>query len=280
MNFWKLLPVLLIAGLFLAWLIWQPGLRARRRRRLQATPLPDEWKNYLQRHLPLYRRLPAALKQQLHGHIQVFLAEKHFTGCDGLAVTDAMRLTIAAHACLLLLNRQTDYYPGLSTILVYPAAFVVDRESHDHLGLHYLERLELTGESWDSGKVVISWRDACEDACLQDGYNVVLHEFAHQLDAESGEVNGAPLLPTRADAKRWARVMAAAYDRHCANLEQGIESILDEYAAHAPEEFFAVASEAFFETPARLRGEYPALYQEFCRYYQVDPAQWGSLAAL
>lgn len=226
--------------------------------------------------MPLYAALPRDLREQLHGHIQVLLAEKDFHGARGLVVTDTMRLVIAAQAALLLLNRRTDYYPLLFSIVVHPAAFVVDREHWDAAGLHHRDRQVLSGESWQTGQLVLSWDDTLTGGMLSgDGYNVVLHEFAHQLDLESGDMNGMPALHNPAAQAAWAAAFAPAYADFCARVDAGEETWIDPYAASAPEEFFAVLTEAFFELPGELSTEYPAVYDCLRLYYRVDPQTWN-----
>lgn len=225
--------------------------------------------------MPIYQRIPDPLKRQLHGHIQVFLAEKHFYGCAGLDLTDEIKVTIAAQACLLLLNRKTDYYQKLFSILVYPSVFVVDREMRDEAGVHIQKQNILSGESWEVGKVILAWDEVLEGAQdMTDGENVVFHEFAHQLDQEDGAANGAPLLAKRSAYLSWARVLGRAYDELRQALERGESTVINPYGAQNPGEFFAAATEAFFETPQRMRATYPELYEELSRYYRVDPAAW------
>ena len=184
------------ALLFILWVIGEPWWVSRRRERLRQRPFPPAWRRILQRRVPYLRRLPADLQRQLRQHIQVFIAEKPFIGCGGLVVTDEMRVTIAAQACLLLLNRRPSYYPSLRQILVYPGAFFVDRLHADAAGVLQDQRRLLSGESWSQGQVILSWTDALEGAAVDDdGRNVVIHEFAHQLDQETGHANGAPRLP-------------------------------------------------------------------------------------
>ena len=152
------------------------------------------------------RRLPADLQLQLKQHMQVFLAEKAFIGCNGLEITDEIRVTIAAHACLLILNRPSGYYPNLRQILVYPDSFVVQRDHVDHIGLAHHAREVLAGESWSQGQVILSWQDTLAGAAVvDDGQNVAIHEFAHQLDQESGSANGAPMLQRRAQRQSWSQ---------------------------------------------------------------------------
>lgn len=204
-----LLPALILFGLallFLLWLLGEPWLTERRRRRIRARPFPAAWREILKRRVPYVRSLPADLQLQLKQHIQVFLAEKPFIGCDGLEVTDEMRVTIAAQACLLLLNRPRGYYPQLRQILVYPSSFVVNRGHTDGSGVAHNGRQVLSGESWSQGQVILSWQDTLQGAAApNNGQNVVIHEFAHQLDQETGSANGARVLARRDYYARWAR---------------------------------------------------------------------------
>jgi Mlc titration factor MtfA (ptsG expression regulator) len=251
-------------------------LKRRRREGLRARSFSDRWASILEANVPAYRRLPADLRVQLHGHIHVFLAEKKFEGCNGQEITDEVRVTIAGQACLLLLNRDTDYYPDLVTILVYPTVFYADVEEHDgHVVSEFLE--DRSGESWDLGVVILSWEDAVEHASTgRAGYNVVLHEFAHQLDMENGEMDGMPKLPDRQSRETWARAFNAAYDHFERAAASNRRTLIDAYGAGDPAEFFAVATESFFERPLALRREYSDLYDEMARYYRVDPGAWQS----
>jgi Mlc titration factor MtfA (ptsG expression regulator) len=249
-------------------------LKRRRRAALRAREFPDAWVSILRANVPAYRRLPANLCAQLHGHIHVFLAEKRFEGCNGQEIDDEVRVTIAGQACLLILERPTDYYPDLVTILVYPSVFYAGVEEHDgHVVSEFVE--DRTGESWELGVVILSWEDAVKFASTgRAGYNVVLHEFAHQLDNENGEMDGMPKLPDRKRRESWARVFRAAYDHFERAAASRRRTLIDTYGAGDPAEFFAVVTESFFERPAALRREYAELYDELARYYHVDPAAW------
>ena len=267
--------MVVLAGLWVAWLLTQPRRQAQRRRRLQAAAFPQAWERILRRRVPLVRRMPADLQAQLKGHIQVFVAEKAFIGCEGQAITDEVRITVAAQACLLLLNRPTDYYPRLRQILVYPRAFWVQHTQPDEHGLVHAHDELRAGESWDEGQVILAWDEARDSARIpDDAFNVVLHEFAHQLDAENGLSNGAPELGSPQRHARWAAVMQAAFAQLQAQVAQGEHTVLDPYGASEPVEFFAVATEAFFERGADLAQEAPALYAELAGFYEVDPAAW------
>lgn len=255
-----------------------PRWVAFRRERLWRNAFPAPWRKILQKRMPLLRRLPADLQLQLKKHIQVFIAEKTFIGCAGLRITDEIRVVIAAQACLLLLNRSTDYYPNLRQILVYPDAFIVDRVSVDSSGVQQEQRQALAGESWEQGQVILSWQDCLEGAALpDDGRNVVIHEFAHQLDQESGSANGAPFFGPGGlsnNRKRWAAVFTQAYAQLQQEAESGYSGLLSHYGAKDPAEFFAVVSEVFFEQPAQLEQAYPQLYRELADYYHLEPARW------
>lgn len=251
------------------------GFKRRRRQRLAARPFPQEWLEIVERNVPRYRRLPPADQRELQGHIQVFLDEKRFEGCGGVTITDEIRVTIAASACLLLLHRATDYYPLLVTILVYPHTFEVTRYLAGPGGLPVEMSQSLAGESWRHGNVVLAWDAVAHSAFdLHDGHNVVLHEFAHQLDEEDGSANGAPLLQ-RAQYTAWARILGREYAELAREAEEGLPSLLDTYGATHPAEFFAVATEFFFESAAQLKERHPELYEELRAYYQQDPAGVG-----
>jgi Mlc titration factor MtfA (ptsG expression regulator) len=264
-----------VALLVAAWILAQPWLAALRRKRIRTRPFPEAWRAILRERVPHVRALPADLQRQLKQHIQVFLAEKSFVGCGGIVVTDEMRVTIAAQACLLLLNRPDYCYPRLHEVLIYPGPFIVDRKRTDGIGLLQEEHRVLTGESWAHGQVILSWPDVLEGAAIaDDGRNVVIHEFAHQLDQEKGYANGAPDLAYFQRYPRWSRVLAQEYGALQERLRNEEASLLDPYAATDPAEFFAVSSEVFFEQPQRMAAEHPALYGELRRYYRVDPLSW------
>ncbi len=244
----------------------------RRRERLRSQPLPEGWTRIIDRNVPLVRSLSEEDRRELHGHMRVFLAEKHFEGCGGLELTDEIKVTIAAQACLLLLHRATDYYSRLVTILVYPRAYVGHSVQPLGGGAVIEGEVGRLGEAWQSGVVVLSWDDVQAGASdIHDGHNVVLHEFAHQLDQEDGSADGAPILERRSQYVAWARVLGAEYAQLRDDRDHGRKSVLDDYGATNPAEFFAVATECFFEKPARLRRKHPELYEELKEYYQQDP---------
>lgn len=251
-------------------------LKRRRRQRLRNQPFPEAWTSILERNVAYYRRLPPEDRHELHGHTHVLLAEKNFEGCGGLEMNDEVRVTVAAQGAVLLLHRDTDYYPRLYSVLVYPTSFWakdVDPVSHDLAIEGYDVRL---GESWDTGAVILAWDEVRPGAAhFEDGYNVVYHEFAHQLDQENAGADGFPVMPDRALRESWARVLDKEYRRLQREIDIGRESVIDEYAAEDPAEFFAVVTECFFERPARLKRERPELYEQFRLYYRQDPAALG-----
>jgi MtfA peptidase len=250
------------------------GLTKWRRKRLRAQPFPSLWREIIERNVPYYRVLPAADQQELREHIQVFVAEKNFEGCGGLEMTDEIKVTIAAQACILLLHRKTRYYPGLYSILVYPSAFVA--RGYQQLAPGFWvegDQIHL-GESWQRGALVLSWDHVLASATeVRSGHNVVLHEFAHQLDTEDGKADGAPILPHGSMYLAWARILGRDYQKLRKDAESGDPSLLDQYGASDPAEFFAVATECFFEKPVEMRRHHPELYRELQLYYQQDPAE-------
>ena len=264
-----LLAASLAALAVLACIVGGPLWRRRRRTRAAAARLPAAWRTYLGRQR-LYRRVPAALRPRLEALVRVFLAEKHFVGCGGLVVSDTMRLAIALQACMLVLARSEHVFDELRSILVYPDEFVV-REEFTEDGVVTSGERVLAGQSWDTSRIVLSWRDV---RAAGDGYNVVIHEFAHYLDEEEGAANGAPLLDGPRDYARWALVMQRAFDELAAQAAAGTPTLLDPYGADSEAEFFAVASEAFFELPRPLRAAHADLYAELARFYRLDPASW------
>lgn len=245
---------------------------------MRAQPFPKEWQRTIERNVPFFRRLSARDQGELLGHIQVFLAEKHFEGCGGLELTDEMRITIAAQACLLLLHRKTDYFPRLLTILVYPSTYMVD-ENRPVEGLVWEEgRVPRLGETGGRmGTLVLAW-DATKRGAADpsDGQNLVIHEFAHQLDYENYSADGAPVLATRQQQLSWREVMRTEFASLQAADETGIPTLLDTYGATNPAEFFAVSTEAFFERPVALRAHHPNLYAELQDYFQQDPVEFSA----
>lgn len=250
-----------------------------RRERAARREFPPAWERALRDRFGIWNRLSLADRDELKRHILIFLAEKRFEGCAGLAITDEVRLLIAAQACLLLLHRETDYYPGVRTILVYPSAFITTSRRPGPAGVITEETGPRLGESWHAlnsplsgGPVILAWDSVLHGAAdARDGQNVVLHEFAHALDSESGGMEGAPLLEKPSSYRAWARVLGDEYRNLMrAVIDRGPHA-LNAYAATNPAEFFAVATEMFFEQPGRLRELHPALYEQLRDFYKQNP---------
>lgn len=263
-----------IIGLIPAFLIFKRVSRCAKRKRQSAAPFPEEYKQIIRSNVPLYNRLPDSLKEQLHGLVNVFLAEKNFEGCGGLELTNEIKVTIAAQACILLLNRKTKYFPKLGTILVYPHTYVAKTVSSDGTIIIDGQSVRL-GESWQNGPVVLAW-DSVKGGTLNitDARNVVLHEFAHQLDQEDGTADGAPILERRSRYAMWARVLSKEYEDLQKQKRKHRRSILNKYGATNPAEFFAVATETFFEKSKQMEKKHPELYDELKNYYKLDPTKW------
>lgn len=241
---------------------------------MRATPLSEEWRSYLLENVALYKKLPPELQTELEGYIQVFLDEKNFEGCGGLSVTDEIRVTIAGLASLLLLNRNTSYFPDLKTILVYPNAYQVEGAGSGKIGVTDGSQVRL-GESWVDGTVVLSWNDVTRTSHdPKDGHNLVLHEFAHQLDQEDGRGDGVPTLEKDSQYLTWALVLSREFKALQERTARGKRSVMDSYGATNPAEFFAVATETFFEKPRQMERKHPELYEELRTFYQLDPARW------
>lgn len=257
-----------------------------RLRRALARPLAAAQIAILARNVARYGAMDDGQRQRLQRMVQQFLHEKKFVGCAGLDITDEMRVTIAGQACLLLLGRvgdtgTPDIYPTLDLILVYPGAFLAPRKQVDVSGVVTEERQDLLGESWGDGRVILSWDHVRRAGHTPSGgHNVVLHEFAHQLDSESGNTNGAPYLGSSERYRSWSEVLTRDYANLRHEAMWGVQSVLDHYGATNPAEFFAVATESFFEQPHQLAARHPALYDEFLKYYRIDPRQWQSAPAL
>jgi Mlc titration factor MtfA (ptsG expression regulator) len=264
------------ACIVLALLVLGAWLAPRwRLRRALARPLGAERLAIIERNVAQYRGMPADMRAELQRLVKHFLHKKTFVGCGGLEITEEMRVTIAAQACLLLLGRPSKVYPGLHAVLVYPGAFLVPRNEIDAAGVVTETRQDLLGESWGDGRVVLSWEHVRRMGNQAEGtHNVVLHEFAHQLDSESGSTNGAPFLGSPERYRSWSQILARDFDLLRRDTSWGYRDVLDPYGATNPAEFFAVATETFFELPHALAARHPELYAEFQAYFRVDPRAW------
>ena len=260
----------------IAWLVWLGRRRFKKlkRAKLRAQPLSTFALDILNRKVGIYSQLPDDLKRELHGHINVFLAEKQFFGCNELEVSDEMRVTVAGLACILLLNRPATYFPGFSSIMMYPDTYIATEVTYDG-DLQVSRATTRAGESWHRGPVVLSWQDVLRGAANPgDGYNVVLHEFAHKLDEENNGTNGQPVLGEREHYGEWAKVLGREYEALKHRTASGKNHVLDDYGLTSPPEFFAVATESFFEKSAAMKEQLPDLYAQLRVFYRLDPADW------
>ncbi|MGB3795335.1 MAG: M90 family metallopeptidase [Alteraurantiacibacter sp.] len=268
-----LLPIVLLFLLIVAVFVFRHFALRRKRERLLATPLSPEQRQVIAELVPIIRGLPVSLRPKLEGKINLFLDQITFHGNQGLAVTERMKLSIAAQACLPIVNSPV-WYETLRTILVYPSAFSAKRDTHDGSVVHE-SAIGSLGESWQRGPVVLSWDHALQGGLdATDGHNVVIHEFAHQLDGLSGHTNGVPILRKGQGFAGWEKAMLDAFDGHVTRVESGRPTLVDAYGAKNHQEFFAEAIVTFLEKPQALRREEPALYKQLAKLLALDPAQW------
>jgi Mlc titration factor MtfA (ptsG expression regulator) len=247
-------------------------LKKWHRKRIGIKPFPGEWLRILRNNVTYYNRLSEEDRMELQQHILIFLSEKQFEGCRGLVISDEIKVTVAAQACILLLHRKTDYYPGLNTILVYPSSFMVPHRTIYEGGMTIETSLPLSGQSWHRGPVILSWDDVLKSSDSEDGHNVVFHEFAHQIDSAEGAGDSSQVLKYRSSFIAWARVMQRDYQKLRQAFDDNQPTLLDKYGATNPAEFFAVATEFFFERPIELRRHHSELYKELKNFYHQDPA--------
>ncbi|MDO8651183.1 MAG: zinc-dependent peptidase [Undibacterium sp.] len=268
-------PLSIFLGLLLMGIGLAMFLPAYRLQQAIARPFPKHFSKILRKNIPHYLKMPADLQLQLKRLIRQFLHEKKFIGCDGFIITDEVKVTIAGKASLLLLNRPSLVYPDLKMILVYPSAFIVPRIEMGSGGVVTHSNQTLSGESWSDGRVILAWDHIQQNKSnLPDGHDVVLHEFAHQLDSESGRTNGAPQMST-AHYRHWSEVLSAEFALLQQAADHQVKSALDYYGATSPAEFFAVATETFFQKTEQMARYHPALFEQFRAYYQVDPRDWN-----
>ncbi len=251
--------------------------RNYRRKKILAAPFPGEWKSHMQKSFPYYQYLDNEEKKRLHELIQIFIAEKHWLGCNGLEMTDEIRVIIAAHACLMILALPNDYYRNVESIYVYPTT-VVSPESP----IGYFEvcttpvhgPMPIYGEAHESGPVILVWDEVKREARHPEhGLNVVYHEFAHKLDMLDSSADGTPPLATAEEYQRWRDVCSREYLELCDRVEHDEPTFFDSYAATNETEFFAVVTEAFFTNPKGMKHHHPELYQVLQDFYRQDPAQ-------
>jgi MtfA peptidase len=246
-------------------------LRNRRHRRALALPFPDEWRGWLERNFAHWRCLNDDERRRMEDLVRMFIADKYWEGGGGFEVTDEMKVTIAAQACLLLLNIEHDFYRIVRTIIVYPSGYFAPSRSGIGGGaVIETPGLAVLGQAHYRGPVILSWQHVRHGGVNpHDGHNLVFHEFAHKLDMADGMVDGTPPLRDREQLREWVEVMT----REFVSLRNGHGSLLRSYGATNPGEFFAVATEAFFEQPLEMRHMHPDLYGVLQRFYRQDPAQ-------
>lgn len=220
------------------------------------------------RAVPATERLAAPDRERLRRLTEDFLAAKTFEAAAGMVITEAIRAEVAIQACLLILNLGLDYYDGWSAIVLYPGDFRVQREYMDENGLVQTVESDLSGEAWDHGPVILSWQTSAQN---NGEHSVVLHEFAHKLDLLNGPADGFPPLHPGMPIEDWTAALSSAYQDLCGRVERNLPTPLDPYGASSPGEFFAVASEAFFQSPESLNGHYPAVYGQLSGFYRQDP---------
>jgi hypothetical protein len=249
---------------------WLPGAN-RRRARLLREPFPHRWEKFLRRNVGLYPLLTPEEQLRLQDDLRILIAEKGWEGCNGLEITEEIQVTIAAQACILLLKMDHDYYGAVQTILVYPTSFRTTKQERGHGGVVQEQAPRLLGQAWQRGPVILAWDEVLAGGRdLEDGRNVVFHEFAHQLDfmGEPGQLQQH----TPEQWRAWRAVMQAEFERLVQETAQGRATFLDKYGAQSEAEFFAVATEHFFEQPVQLQARHPQLYAVLREYYGQDNA--------
>lgn len=265
--------VFVVAALIIAALVYAPIRRQRQRRAVAAQPFPRRWRLLLRKRWLLYRYLPVDVRFALQRQVQIMMANTEFYGCNGLDVTETMRVLTLAQAAMLYRNISQDTLAPFPTVLLYPDAFVREGDITDELGLVSRQRHILLGESWQQGRVILSWSDIEQDLRRLDGHNLVIHEYAHQIDGYDGSMNGAPMLPNETQYRDWARIMEAAFNDLNQRVHSG-EPEIDPYATTNPAEFFAVVSEYFFTRPDILQRLYPEVYTLLAGFYRQQPGEW------
>jgi Mlc titration factor MtfA (ptsG expression regulator) len=240
------------------------------RRVVARRPITEElWRDALRRCRPA-RRLGASDQAALRVLATLFLERKSLEPVQGLHLDDADRVLLATHACLPILKLGLDWYDGWHSVVVYPAAFIPRREQVDAAGVVHRSDAVLAGEAWGRGPVILSWADVLNIG-QKPGHNVVIHEMAHKLDMLNGDANGFPPLHRRMDHRAWWQAFSSEWDRLKEEQRNGAELPIDPYALESPAEFFAVASEQFFEEPATLRQHLPEVYRQLTQFYRQHP---------
>jgi Mlc titration factor MtfA (ptsG expression regulator) len=259
-----------------------------RRRNLLAEPVPDRWRQFVERNVGIFALLPQPQQQRLLSASRVIAVERHWVGCRGLEVTDEIKATVSAQAAILLLGVEGYYFDKLQEIYLVPGDYALATSRGPLVAggsvsgiadpVHLVvEDLPVMGQASWTKRIVLSWSSALaggRDPC--DGQNVVLHEFAHHLDSLDGDTGGRPPLPSPAAEANWDRVIGMEYDQFLHSIDHGERTLLEPSAAESLAEFFAYGTELFFERPVALLGEHPAFYEILRDFYHVDPAGWHS----
>lgn len=265
---------LLIVFLICAYFLGKKFLQKKKMKDSFDEGLKKEWVEILENKMSLYKILPQDMKDRLHGHINYFLETKSFYGHEGLEITEEIKVTVAGDACLPVLMRKKPIYPNFKNIFICPELYI--RTEHETNGdvVDQVTRAS-SGVSWLNGPLLLAWKYASYGSSNKtDGENVTLHEFAHKLDGEDGATNGLPILRNKKDYDEWYEVMTREYANLCDRVDRRANRVLDEYGATNPAEFFAVATEAFFEKSVKFKKKLPELYALLAKYYELDPAQW------
>ncbi|MCP3966134.1 MAG: zinc-dependent peptidase [Lentisphaerae bacterium] len=273
---YDILTVVALGVLVVAFIITSFMIKTKHRQRVMHRHFPDSWLPCLEK-LPLYNMLPEELQEELRARVMIFLDEKEFEGCGGMEINDEMKVTIAALACMLLLNKKLDYYPELNSVLVYPDAYISPKGVSKVGGNQIIVDTESArlGESWLHGDLIVSWNKIESEAYNEySRSNVILHEFAHQVDQMNGAADCVPPLVKRDDFDDWEEVVPKEFADLQRRIEFGIPDVIDRYGATNPAEFFAVTTEAFFCKSIDLQHHRPELYNQFRNFYQLDPASW------
>ncbi len=269
-----LLLIALVCGISLYW--YQERIKfALTYRKIAITPFSRKELAYLLQHMPVYARLSEGEQTQLLRHCRFFLHQKRIIGMEGLTLSQPQQLLVAANAALLVLNHAWPIYPNVREVLVYPSAYYA-KERHFDGVLESYHDVVRQGESWPGGTLVLSWQDVLKGAQDDtDGHNLVIHEFAHQLDQQTGTINGTPPLGSKSQYQSWQAACQHAFNKLKNDKEQGLFNVIDYYGATNEAEFFACVSEAYFERPHALYRQDSHLYGELLGYYGTDPRMFS-----
>ncbi len=245
------------------------------RSRKASVEFQAEWVEYLEQSLPMYSLIPDDLKLKVHGKISQFIGSTYFKACNGLELTDEMIVSVAGQACMLIVNHDGEPYPNLKRVYLYPTTFKSVQQQRDSMGIVTQGEVSRLGESWGNGTVILAW-DAVKHGArnMFDGQNVTFHEFAHQLDQENTVGSGLPYLHEEQAFAVWASVLSEKYEQLLNRVERGKKTVMDQYGATNMAEFFAVATETFFEKPKQMKKKHPKLYRELKGYYKLNPIEW------